>query len=123
MATKKEELEEILSKLNNVGGIEGGSVVSRDGLVMASNLSGNVDPEVFAAMSATMLGAAETAVSELAKGETGRVIAESEQTKLIATGAGPLALLVVMTSPDATLGLALVEMQKAANKIISVLST
>jgi len=68
-----------------------------------------------------MLGAAETAVSELKKGIPDRVIVESKQGKIITTGAGPKALLVVMTPPEAGLGLILVEVEKAADKVKGLL--
>jgi hypothetical protein len=88
---------------------------------MASNISSDVRAETFAAMSATMLGAAETAISELKKGIPERVIIESPEGKVITTGAGSKALLVVMTRPEAGLGLALVEMEKAAEKVKQIL--
>jgi predicted regulator of Ras-like GTPase activity (Roadblock/LC7/MglB family) len=72
-------------------------------------------------MAATMLGAAETAATELGRGLPERIIVESQETKLIATGAGPKALLVVMTSPQAGLGLILIELGKAAEKTRAVL--
>ena len=72
-------------------------------------------------MTATMLGAAETATSELGKGIPDRVIVEGKEGKIIATGAGPKALLVVMTNPKANLGLVLLEMSKASEKIRELL--
>jgi hypothetical protein len=50
------------------------------------------------------------------------VIVESKEAKVIAAGAGPKALLVVMTSPEAGLGLILVEMAKAGRKVKELLS-
>ena len=67
--TKKEQLTEILQSLRKIGDVQGSSVVSRDGLVVASDLSQDIDEETFAAMSAAMQGAAETAVSELKQGD------------------------------------------------------
>ncbi|MBI4362220.1 MAG: roadblock/LC7 domain-containing protein [Euryarchaeota archaeon] len=121
MATTREMLEKILNDLKNVGDIEASAVVSRDGLLMASNITGSIRAETFAAMSATMLGAAETATSELKKGIPDRVVVESKEGKVIAAGAGPKALLVAMARPEAGLGLALVEMEKAAEKIKQIL--
>ena len=88
--------------------IEASAIVSRDGLLIT---------EAFAAMTATMLGAAETVSSELGKGVPDRVIVESNAGKIVATGAGSKALLVVMTNPKATLGLVLFEINKAREKI------
>jgi predicted regulator of Ras-like GTPase activity (Roadblock/LC7/MglB family) len=69
-----------------------------------------------------MLGAAETAVTELGKGKVDRVIAESKEIKIIASGAGTNALLVLMARPTAALGLILVEMDKAVIKISRIMS-
>ncbi|MDO9516600.1 MAG: roadblock/LC7 domain-containing protein [Methanosarcinaceae archaeon] len=115
-------LNKILDDIKKVGGVESLVIVSRDGLLITSNfLSSNARAETFAAMSATMLGAAETATTELGKGIPDRVIVESEHGKLIATGAGPKALLVVLTKSDVGLGLILVELEKAAEKIKKIL--
>ncbi|MDP6627616.1 MAG: roadblock/LC7 domain-containing protein [Methanopyri archaeon] len=121
MATVKGMLEKVLDDLRSVGDIEASAIVSRDGLLMASDMATGINAETFAAMSATMLGAAETAASELGRGLPDRVIVESEETKLIAIGTGPKALLVVMTSPEAGLGLILIELGKAADKIKMIL--
>lgn len=123
MANVIDMLDKILSDTKKVGGVEVSVVASRDGLLMASNIPSSIRAraETFAAMSATMLGAAETATTELGKGIPDRVIVESEHGILIATGAGPKALLVVLTEPDAGLGLILVELEKAAGKIKKML--
>lgn len=120
--SKKDRLLKILKNLSAIGDIEGSAIVTRDGLLIVSDLPRDIDAETFAAMSATMIGAAETAVGELKKGTVERVIAEGKQTKLITKGAGPSAVLVSMLRPDANLGLALVEMGKASEKIRGVMS-
>lgn len=121
MVSLREQLEKILKDLKTVGDIEASAIVSRDGLLIAADISHNVNAEAFAAMTATMLGAAETATSELGKGIPDRVIVEGKGGKIIATGAGPKALLVVMASPRANLGLVLLEMSKASDKIKELL--
>lgn len=121
MANLKEMLEKVLNDLKSAGDVEAGAVVSRDGLLIAADISQNVNSDSFAAMTATMLGAAETATSELRKGIPDRVIVEGENGKIIATGAGFKALLVVMTSSNANLGLILLEMGKASSKIKELL--
>ena len=121
MPSMREMLEKVLRDLKSVGDIEASAVISRDGLLMAGDIPSDVHAETFAAMSATMLGAAETAISELRRGIPERVIVESKEAKIIATGAGPKALLVVMANPKAGLGLILVEMGKAAEKIEKIL--
>jgi len=121
MTSLREQLEKILKDLKAAGDIEASAIVSRDGLLIAADISQNVNAEAFAAMTATMLGAAETATSELGKGIPDRVIVEGKEGKIIATGAGPKALLVVMTTPRANLGLVLLEMSKASEKVKELL--
>ena len=120
MTTTKEMLEKVLHDLKSTGDVEASAVVSRDGLLMASDIPQNIHGETFAAMSATMLGAAETAIGELKKGGVNRVIVESKQAKILASGSGKKALLVIMTRPEAGLGLILIEMEKACEKIVNI---
>lgn len=115
--TKKEKLSEILKHLRKSGDIEGAAIITRDGLLIASELSENIDEDTFAAMSATMIGAAETAIQELKKSSPERVIVESKNAKLITTGAGEQAILACIVDPDAKLGLVLMEMKKASSAI------
>ena len=115
--SKKERFNETLNKLNRTGDIEGSAIVTRDGLLISSLLPPDTDAETFAAMSATMIGAAETAVSELKKGTTNRVIVEGNDCKLIAAGVGNNAILVCMVAAQANLGFVLVEMKKSGKHI------
>ncbi len=119
--TTVEVLEKIMADLKNTGGIEASAIASRDGLLIYSNVPQKQNAETFCAMSATMLGASETAIAELGKGIPDRVIVESKHAKIIATGAGPKAILIVMTKPDASLGLVLIEVAKASDRINQVL--
>jgi predicted regulator of Ras-like GTPase activity (Roadblock/LC7/MglB family) len=119
--TIPEMLDKVLSDLINTGEIESSVIASRDGLLIASHMP-HGDEEVFAAMSATMLGAAETASTELERGVPDRLIVESNDGKLVAVGAGPKALVVALTPSDAGLGLVLVELDKAAEKIKNILA-
>ncbi|HDM60214.1 MAG TPA: hypothetical protein ENF96_00985 [Archaeoglobus veneficus] len=121
MTSLREMLENVLRDLKSAGDIEASAIVSRDGLLIAADISQNVNAEAFAAMTATMLGAAETATSELGKGIPDRVIVEGKSGKIIATGAGSKALLVVMTNPKANLGLVLLELGKASEKVKELL--
>ena len=119
--TTIEMLEKILKDLNNIGGVEASAIASRDGLLICSTIGKKQPAETFVAMSATMVGAAETATTELGKGIPERIIVESKSGKIIATGAGPKALLLIMTKPDAGLGLVLIEMTKASGKIRNIM--
>ncbi|MFH1328759.1 MAG: roadblock/LC7 domain-containing protein [Candidatus Bathyarchaeota archaeon] len=115
-------IKEVLSGLKKVGGITASAAVTRDGLLITSDIpEGSTDAETFAAMTATMVGAAETASIEVKAGEFSRVIVESSAGKLISLGAGSRALLVVLTAQKASLGLVLIKLKDAARKIDKII--
>lgn len=114
-------IEQVLTELKKVGGIGASAVVTRDGLLIASDVSSDMDAETFAAMTATMTGAAETAIEEVKAGTLDRVIVEGSSAKMISTGAGPKALFVVLTVPETPLGLVLLKIGDAARKISKLL--
>lgn len=117
----KDLIEEILIDLKKVGGIITSAAVTRDGLLIASEAAGETDIEMFGAMTATMTGAAETAVNEMKGGNVQRVIVEAESSKIISIGAGPKALLIVLASPDVPLGLILLKMSDASQKLTKII--
>jgi predicted regulator of Ras-like GTPase activity (Roadblock/LC7/MglB family) len=72
-------IETVLGDLKKVRGVEACAVASRDGLLIrAIQQEEGQRSDSFAAMSATMFGAAETATTVLGKGIPKRVIAESD---------------------------------------------
>lgn len=115
--TKREKISLVLQKLKTSGDIEGAAVITRDGLVIASDMSSDIDADTLAAMSATMTGAAETVIQELKKSSPERVIVESKNTKLITIGAGSNAILVCVVKSNAKLGIVLLDMKKASSNI------
>ena len=114
-------LDKILTDLKRSGDINGCAVVSRDGLLIASNIPVHIDGGTLAAMTATIVGTAETSTSELTSGVPDKIIVESSEGKLVITGAGSNALLVCTTKVDAGLGLVILEMERATEKIKSIL--
>lgn len=119
--TTLEELKSILGLLKNTEGVESSAVASRDGLLICSTIP-NKRAETFAAMAATMIGAAETAASELGRDIPERIIVESKNGRIIGTGAGDKAFLIVMTLNNGNIGTIIEETAKASEKIKQVLS-
>ena len=121
MVVLSERLNEVLTDLKNVDGVESAVIATRDGLLIAANTLLGTHPETFAAMSATMLGAAETATNDLNNGSVKRIIVESEDCRMVAVGSGSKSLLVVLTEVNSGLGLILVELEKSARNIGEIL--
>lgn len=121
MSTKEEKLKKPLETLQDIQGVRGAAIVRRDGLLIVSNLPSEVDSDQLAAMTASTLGSGETASETLNIGEVNQVTIESEDGKLISTGAGEEGILTVLTDADINMGLVLVEMGKAADNIKRIL--
>jgi uncharacterized protein len=119
--SNREQIEEILRKLASVGQVEGAAVVSRDGLLIADALPKNIDAEIFSSMSATMHGAAETAISELKKGVCQMTTAESEKSLIVSLGLNPNFILVGLASKGVNLGLLRTEMKKTSTQMSKML--
>jgi predicted regulator of Ras-like GTPase activity (Roadblock/LC7/MglB family) len=115
-------LEEALGELGRISDVKAAAVVRRDGLVVVHTLPEAIDPKVVAAMLAAIVGASEMATDALEQGRFQRAIIESDEGKLLSTGAGGEALLVALVYSDANLGLVLMAMERAARRIEEILS-
>ncbi|MEM1512748.1 MAG: roadblock/LC7 domain-containing protein [Candidatus Jordarchaeales archaeon] len=118
----REELEKILKEMEAADpDIEASAIVRTDGLVMASALPKSADEGLIAAMSAAILNIGSRALSELAKGELEKIIVSGDKGDITIMGVGKEAVLSAITKPGANIGLLLVEMARAREKVESVL--
>lgn len=111
------ELNQVLADMRRAGGIRAIAIVSRDGILIGSDMPAEIHPETFAAMSAIMLGAAETAALEINTTAPDRIIVETDEGKLVVSGAGERMMLVVLADAQAGLGHVIVEMSRAIARI------
>ena len=118
----KEQFSDLLTELNNANDIEASAVVSRDGLLISAQMSNGMDADTFAAMTATMMGAAETAIIELDKGSISQVTVESDEAKVVCVGAGERALLVLTVPASTSIEAIRDNVHAARDKITSLLN-
>ena len=121
MAKIKEEMDTILSELRKAGDIGAAAVVRRDGLMVASDLPEGVESRTVAAMTAALVGTAETFSSELKRGLFKEVVVDSAKGKIVAIGAGKLAILVCLMRSEGNLGFVLLSMERAAKSVEELL--
>ncbi|MEM1658936.1 MAG: roadblock/LC7 domain-containing protein [Candidatus Jordarchaeales archaeon] len=120
----REELEKILKEMEaSDPDVEASAIVRTDGLVMASALPKSADEGLIAAMSAAILNIGSRALSELAKGELEKIIVSGNKGDITIIGVGKGAVLSAITRPGANIGLLLVEMARAREKIEAVLKS
>lgn len=113
------QYKRILNDLESSVDIEYSFIVSRDGLLIYPEKCEDLNPEAFAAMSATLLGAAEAAVDEMNGGVPTMVVVKTKKFNIISTGAGAKSLLVVVTPSD-DIDAVYEAMEKAAKEIDSI---
>lgn len=121
--SKADRLAAVLDSFLGVSAeAEAAAVVSADGLPMASALPPHVEEDRLAAMSAALLTLGERAAEGLGRGDLGQVFVEGADGYVVLMAAGPHAVLVVITSKRAKIGLALFEMRRAAAQISDVMA-
>jgi len=92
-------LEEVLDEVRSVPSVYEATVVSRSGMHIAGDSPKGVHLETFVAMSAILLGAAETATAEL-KDKLQYVAVELSRDRMVLVSAGPRALLILTASKE-----------------------
>jgi predicted regulator of Ras-like GTPase activity (Roadblock/LC7/MglB family) len=115
-------LDRILAELvGQVPEIEAASVVSFDGLPMASALPAGMDEDLVAAMSAALLSLGERAAEGLGRGELSQVYVEGENGNVFLISAEDEAVLVAVSARGAKVGMMLFEIRRAAKALGAVL--
>ena len=113
--SRSSRLDRILTELvGQVPEIEAASVVSFDGLAMASALPAGMDEDRVAAMSAALLSLGERAAEGLGRGELSQVYVEGEDGTVFLVSADDEAVLVAVAAKGAKVGLMLFEVRRAA---------
>jgi len=113
------KIRSILRELMGSGqnGINATAAISSDGLVLASVLQDSVDPDRFAAMSASLLALAERAIIETQRGSLKQLLVEGTSGTLLLVQAGEDAVLAVSTNPGALIGNVFIKARSSALKL------
>jgi hypothetical protein len=102
--------------------VEGGAVVSMDAQIIASSLPSTVEEDRVCAMSAALYGIGTRAAKELQQGEVEQLYIKGEKGYILITHAGQDAVLFVMASAKAKLGVIFFEVRRATEEIARVLA-
>ncbi len=116
------KIESILQNfVSGTGDIQGATLVSPDGLSLASVLPSAMDDEKVSAMSAAMLSLGERIGSELSRGSTDRIFVEGDKGYGVLTNCGEDAVLLVLASQSAKQGLLMLEIKRLTEELKLVL--
>ncbi len=109
-------LEGILKDLQKIPGVSDAVLVSRSGMHIAGEVPEGAHGETFVAMFAILLGAAETATSELRE-KLDSVVIELEASKILVLTNGPKAIFVLRTARDADVNRIRSEVSRATRRV------
>ncbi|MBU0702654.1 MAG: roadblock/LC7 domain-containing protein [Chloroflexi bacterium] len=105
----------------NTPDVEGTSIVSVDGLTMASALPSGIEEDRVAAMSAAMLSLGERIASELGRGSLDEVYVKGAKGYVVLRAVGEEAVLTVLASQQTKLGLLFLDMRRASDDMADIL--
>ncbi len=121
--SRSEQMTKVLRTLSTTTpDIEAAAVVDNDGLMMASSLPQDIADDAVAAMSAALLGMSERIVAELARGKFELNLIRGTDGYTILSRAGGEAVLMVLASQRAKLGLIFLDASRASREIARILS-
>jgi predicted regulator of Ras-like GTPase activity (Roadblock/LC7/MglB family) len=117
-----ERIQDVLRSLRAVSpDIVGSAMVSTDGFIIASLLPSEVDEELVSGMAAALLGVGERIAGELMGGSMEQTYVRGKLGYVILNAVGHEALLIVLTTPDAKLGLVFLDIKRRVNELTKIL--
>ncbi len=112
-----DKYQRILEELIKGTGLEGAVLVSADGLPISAVLKPGTEEDRVAAMSAAILSLGEKVAEELSKGLLEQITIKGVEGYIVLTGIGQDAVLTVLASNEAKLGLLLMEIKRAQDQL------
>jgi predicted regulator of Ras-like GTPase activity (Roadblock/LC7/MglB family) len=113
MATKSERINEVLRGLRHgTPEVIGAAVVSSEGFIVASVIPNEVDEDLIGGMAASLLGVGERISADLMRSQMEQTYVRSPKGFIVVNSAGPDAVLVLLVSKEAKLGLIFLEVKR-----------
>lgn len=109
----------VQQELRGLKGVKTSLIASRDGYILTNPAESQL--EKYAKASSSMLKTADAAILEMGKNCSESVIVDFPNERLIATRAGPKALIAVLAGSDTNVNPILTELSKAANKVREIM--
>jgi predicted regulator of Ras-like GTPase activity (Roadblock/LC7/MglB family) len=114
-------LKQILSDFLRLEGVTAAVVVGRDGFVIESAESGEIDTEALGAMASTGMGTSEAMGSELGKGEMIQMLVELEDGPILLSPLSEDELIAIVAEKKVNIGRIRYELKKNRGRIIAAL--
>ena len=126
MAKKRSEqiADAIGELLSSSTDIEGGMLVSIDGLVLSANLPvGNLDDSLVGAASAAISGLSRRSVGQMALGDFSQTLIQGTEGNIVVAMVDERNVFVALTPTDANLGMVFHEVREMTGMLAEILQT
>jgi uncharacterized protein len=118
MTTKSERIGDSLRILRqSTPEIIGATLVSSDGFIVASVLPNDVDEDLIGGMAASLLGVGERIAADLLGSQMEQTYVRSPKGFIIVNACGSEAVLVVLVSREAKLGMVFLELKRTVAEL------
>jgi predicted regulator of Ras-like GTPase activity (Roadblock/LC7/MglB family) len=122
MATKSERISEVLRALRQgTPEIIGATLVSSEGFIVASVLPNEVDEDVIGGMAASLLGVGERIAADLLGSQMEQTYVRAPKGYIIVNACGPEAMVVLLVTREAKLGLIFLELKRTVAELVRLL--
>jgi uncharacterized protein len=122
LASKTEQITAVLRRLRTSSpDIFGAAIVSLDGFLIASVAPSEIDEELVSGMSATLLGVGERISKEMMAAPLNQIYVKSERGYVILNSVGEDAVLVLLVTSEAKLGLIFLELRRIVPELQKVI--
>ncbi len=122
MASRTEKIAEVLRGLRvSSPDVIGAAVVSIEGFIISAVAPTEVDEELVGGMAAALLGVGERISKELMRANMEQTYVRSEKGYVILNAVGEEAVLVLLVTRDAKLGLIFLELRRVVPELAKVL--
>ncbi len=111
-------LQNILGEFTTIPGVNTACLVGRDGFLLDSTATVNVDTEMIGAIASSGFGASESMGRQLGKGDMAMTMIEYDQGPVIFSPVGDEAFLVIVADRDSNLGMIRLKIKKHAREIV-----
>ncbi len=113
---RKLDVQEVLSALNRVSGVRGSMFVTRDGMVVVSDVDANIDSDRIAAMAATLAARTNDCLQRTDRGSLVQAMLDATAGKVFMSEAEK-GILVLIADSDVNVGLVRLEMRSAVERL------
>jgi uncharacterized protein len=118
---RSDQIQDILRGLRGSPGVIGAAIISVEGVMLASLLPDEVDAEVLAGMGAALLGVGERISDQLMRAEMMQTYVRSSNGYIILNRVGSEAVLVMLTTENAKLGLLFLDIKRRLPELLKLL--